>query len=103
MLDHGGRRQLLYNAVTLLEPYASAALIQHYVSRRHGLILPMLRIYVDLERLTRAGHLARALTDVGLRFSGRRPASSWSSLSEFHQNGLPQEHPSPSLSPHRLM
>lgn len=36
---------------------------------------------------------ARALMDVGLRFSGRRPASSWSSLSEFHRNGLPQEHP----------
>jgi hypothetical protein len=59
MLDHDGRRRLLYNAVTLLEPYASAALIQHYVARRHDLTLPLLRIYVDLERLVGAGHLIR--------------------------------------------
>jgi hypothetical protein len=39
--------------------YASAALIQHYVARRHGLTLPLLRIYVDLERLVGAGHLIR--------------------------------------------
>jgi hypothetical protein len=59
MLGHDGRRRLLYNSVTLLEPYASAALIQHYVARRHDLTLPLLRIYVDLERLVRAGHLIR--------------------------------------------
>jgi hypothetical protein len=50
MLDHDGRRRLLYNVVTLLEPHASAALIQDYVARRHDLTLPLLRIYVDLER-----------------------------------------------------
>ena len=61
MLDHDGRRRLLYNAVTLLEPYASAALIQHYVARRHDLTLPLLRIYVDLERLVRTGQLAHLI------------------------------------------
>jgi len=59
MLDHDGRRRLLYNAVTLLEPYASAPLVQHYVARRHDLTLPLLRIYVDLERLVGTGHLIR--------------------------------------------
>lgn len=59
MLDHDGRRRLLYNTVTLLEPYASAALLQHYVARRHDLTLPLLRIYVDLERLVGAGPLIR--------------------------------------------
>lgn len=59
MLDHDGRRRLLYNTVTLLEPYASAALLQHYVARRHDLTLPLLRIYIDLERLVGAGHLIR--------------------------------------------
>ena len=59
MLDHSGRRRLLYAAVSLLEPYACVALIQHYVARRHDLILPILRIYVDLERMTRVGHLVR--------------------------------------------
>ena len=59
MPDHNGRRRLLYSAVTVLEPYACSGLVQHYVARRYKLILPLLRIYVDLERLTRAGHLVR--------------------------------------------
>ncbi len=74
MLDHGGRRRFLYNAVTLLEPYASAALIQHYVGRWHGLTLPLLRIYVDLEQLTLAGHLVR---HVRPRLGGHGTAFFW--------------------------
>jgi hypothetical protein len=77
MLDHIERRRLLYNAVTLLEPYSSGALIQHYVALRHHLILPLLRIYVDLERLTRAGQLVRfirpRLGGVGTTFFWETP------------------------------
>ena len=84
MLDHDGRRRLLYNAVTLLEPYANAALIQHYVALRHDLTLPLLRIYVDLERLVGAGRLIRhvkpRLGGEGTTFSGKRRAWSSSSL-----------------------
>jgi hypothetical protein len=74
MLDHDGRRRLLYNAVTLLEPYASAALIQHYVARRYDLTLPLLRIYVDLERLVRTGQLVR---HIKLRLGGEGTAFFW--------------------------
>jgi hypothetical protein len=83
MLDHDGRRRLLYNAVTLLEPYASAALIQHYVVRRHDVTLPLLRIYVDLERLVGAGRLIRHIKPrlgKARPFSGKRLAWSSSSL-----------------------
>jgi hypothetical protein len=77
MLDHSERRRLLYNAVTLLEPLASGVLIQHYVALRHHLILPLLRIYVDLERLTLAGHLVRfirpRLGGVGTTFFWETP------------------------------
>jgi hypothetical protein len=59
MLDHKARRRLLYSAVTVLEPFACAPLVQHYVAWRHDLTLPLLRIYVDLERATRGGHLVR--------------------------------------------
>ena len=59
MPDHNGRRRLLYSAVAMLEPYACSGLVQHYVARRQKLILPLLRIYVDLEWLTRAGYLVR--------------------------------------------
>jgi hypothetical protein len=59
MNDHGGRRRLLYAAVTMLEPYASAGIIQHYVALKNDLTLPLLRIYVDLERLTKEGQLVR--------------------------------------------
>ncbi len=61
MLDAGGRRRLLYAAVTVLEPYACGRLVQHYVVRRHRLIIPLLRIYVDLEQMVRAGHLTRRI------------------------------------------
>ncbi len=61
MLDHDDRCQLLYNAVRQLEPYASSKPIQEYVARRHELTLPLLRIYVDLERLVGAGHLMRRI------------------------------------------
>ena len=77
MLDHDGRRRLLYNAVTLLEPYASAPLIQHYVVRRHDLTLPLLRIYVDLERLVAAGqpirHMKPRLGGEGTTFFWETP------------------------------
>ncbi len=52
MLSHDGRRRLLYNAVTLLEPDASAALIQHYVVRRYDLTLPLLRTTSILNALS---------------------------------------------------
>jgi hypothetical protein len=77
MLDHSGRRRVLYSAVTVLEPYASAALLQHYVARRHDLILPLLRIYVDLERLTRVGHLVRHIKP---RIGGSRTTFFWETL-----------------------
>ena len=44
--------------MTLLEPFASGALIQHYVALRHHQILPLLRIYVD-SHLPRVGRLVR--------------------------------------------
>ncbi len=50
---------MLYAAVTILEPYACAGIIQHYVALCNGLALPLLRIYVDLERLTKEGQLVR--------------------------------------------
>jgi hypothetical protein len=61
MLDHDGRRRMLYNAVTLPEPYACSSVIQHYIDFRHNLMLPLLRIYVDLERLVFAGRLTRSI------------------------------------------
>jgi hypothetical protein len=59
MNDYGGRRRLLYAAVTMLEPFACAGIIQHYVALKNDLALPLLRIYVDLERLTKDGQLVR--------------------------------------------
>lgn len=74
MLDHNGRCRLLYAAVTVLEPFACAPLIQHYVAYRNNLILPLLRIYVDLERLTRTGHLVRHIKP---RLGGKETTFFW--------------------------
>jgi hypothetical protein len=43
----------------VLEPAACATLVQHYVVWRYELTLPLLRIYVDLERIARGGQLVR--------------------------------------------
>lgn len=58
-MDHHVRRWLLHDAVEQLEPAAHSGAIRDYVKQRCGLDLPLVRIYVDLERLVAEGYLLR--------------------------------------------
>ena len=58
-MNHQERRRLLHEAVEQLEPHAHSAAVLEYVRQHHCLVLPLLRIYVDLERLVTDGYLSR--------------------------------------------
>ena len=58
-MNHEERRWLLHAAVEHLEPDAHGAAVREHVRRRHGQDLPLVRIYVDLERLVSSGYLSR--------------------------------------------
>src|SRR4051794_9689345 len=58
-MNHRARRWLLHDAVEQLEPDAHSGAIREYVRRQSGFDLPLVRIYVDLERLVTEGYLLR--------------------------------------------
>ena len=58
-MNHHIRRWLLHDAVEQLEPDAHSGAIREFVKQQRGLDLPLVRIYVDLERLVADGYLLR--------------------------------------------
>ena len=58
-MNHQERRWLLHEVVEQLEPHAHSAAVLDYVRQHHCLDLPLVRIYVDLERLVANGYLLR--------------------------------------------
>lgn len=58
-MNHQERRWLLHEVVEQLEPHAHSAAVSDHVRQHHCLDLPLVRIYVDLERLVANGYLLR--------------------------------------------
>lgn len=58
-MNHRARRWLLHDAVERLEPDAHSEAIREHVRQQSGVDLPLVRIYVDLERLVTEGYLFR--------------------------------------------